>query len=425
MSCRKLSATATSVPPKKGALSGPPSKEAPNEIHAPGAPQASMLQKVLFGKKSTKQTTLRFKKVSTEQYKEENLRAFEAVRKNAKSMQQRAACEKQSRDEKRREHGAERSRRFYWKTRGGKPDTSESAGEESITSEMGGKTKKNIRKLVCTDRPGGVCEDAPDIQTQMPNTTDSTAAQEFQASLAANSRPEGVAWRAKAVAGKRKVVVKRASRVNWYHGLIWPHIADAADRFDFSAARMITFLKLKDSNMFGTLNKGTIQRWKKKGEAMWTEKTDANDERGRSVKGTGRVGMLRSHPELVEKIKSKLINICGSAISVNRILARSIMLALIKAEAPTLLNKFKCCNVSYQVYIFCMSILTFHSLLCQIFLAVSWSGLFEKELVPHSTSLKMLESCVRKPQCALSVSLQSIASPETSLWAWISKGSPS
>jgi hypothetical protein len=166
----------------------------------------------------------------------------------------------------------------------------------------------------------------------MPDTADSAAACKLQANLAASSRPDGVAWRAKAVAGKRKAVVtKRATRVNWFHGLIWPHIADAAKRFDFSAARMVTFLKLKDSDIFSTLNKGTVQRWKKKGEAAWKEKTMKDIERGRSVKGTGRVGLLNRFPDLVEKIKTKLIDIHKSAISVNRILARSIMITLVKA----------------------------------------------------------------------------------------------
>jgi hypothetical protein len=144
---RKLSAAATSVPPKKSAHSRSLSPK------ASAKESASMPQKVLFGKKNTKQTALNFKKVSVEQYKEENLRAFEAVRMNAKSMQQQAALEKQCQEDKKQEQGAKRLRRFYWKAQGGRPSSLENEGEESETSKTGGRKKKTVCKLV---RAGGL-----------------------------------------------------------------------------------------------------------------------------------------------------------------------------------------------------------------------------------------------------------------------------
>jgi hypothetical protein len=81
---------------------------------------------------------------------------------------------------------------------------------------------------------------------KMPNTANSTTAQEYQASLAENSRPGGLAWRAKKVGKRRGKVAKRGSRVNWFHKLIWPHIHQAAEKFRFSAVQTVRFLQQKD-----------------------------------------------------------------------------------------------------------------------------------------------------------------------------------
>jgi hypothetical protein len=185
----------------------------------------------------------------------------------------------------------------------------------------------------------------------MPNTAGSATAQEYQASLAENSRPGGLAWRAKKVGKRRGKVAKRASRVNWFHKLIWPHIHQAAKKFQFSAVQTVRFLQQKDPEMFKTLAKGTVQKWLKKSEGgkgyetCWSDKTLGNVEIGTSVKGSGRVGLLKDHPKLVSKMKEKLEELQDSSISVNRILAQSIMLTLIKANAPELLCKLKCGNV--------------------------------------------------------------------------------
>jgi hypothetical protein len=186
----------------------------------------------------------------------------------------------------------------------------------------------------------------------MPDSADSAVAREYEAGLAESSRPGGVAWRAKKTGKRRGKVAKRASRVNWFHKLLWPHIHHAAEKCQYSAINTVRLLQQKDSSTFKTLHRGTMQKWLKKCEGgkgyerRWSEKTLADVEKGTSVKGTGRVGLLKEHPELVEKMKRKLLELRESSISVNRILARSIMLTLVKAEAPELLGKLKCSNVS-------------------------------------------------------------------------------
>jgi hypothetical protein len=57
---------------------------------------------------------------------------------------------------------------------------------------------------------------------------------------------------------------------------------------------------------------------------------------------TGRGGVLSPYPEIVETIKDKLIGLRTSGICVQRLLARSIILAVIKDKRPQLLEKFKC-----------------------------------------------------------------------------------
>ncbi|THV03410.1 hypothetical protein K435DRAFT_835856 [Dendrothele bispora CBS 962.96] len=162
--------------------------------------------------------------------------------------------------------------------------------------------------------------------------------------LAEISRPKGAGWR-KSRTGKRGgVIQKRHSRINWYHPLLWYHIAKLAPSYWFSAHLLAKALHREHPELFQRLTKGTIQHWLSKNGNGWSKKTLRNVERHSAITASGRVGILTPYPDLVKTIKEKLIGLRKSGISVNRGLARSIMLAVIKSKKPELLadGRFKC-----------------------------------------------------------------------------------
>jgi hypothetical protein len=144
----------------------------------------------------------------------------------------------------------------------------------------------------------------------VPQVAGSAKAKALEAELAQVSRPEGVAYRARRVGKRRGAVAKRAKNMNWFHPFIWRHIAAAARKYNFSAAAMARSLKIDDPELFLSLHKGTIQRWLRKDtdgktEKAWKDSIVKNINAGHAVFGTGRVGVLKPYPELVNAIKGK------------------------------------------------------------------------------------------------------------------------
>lgn len=138
--------------------------------------------------------------------------------------------------------------------------------------------------------------------------------------------------------------------MNWFHPLIWLKIDTMAKKTQFSACRLVANLKIHDTITFGGLNSGTVQRWFARDESgcyekAWSKKILARVDMGHATFGTGRVGVLKQFPEVVEKIKAKFIELRGKGIAINRNLAQSLMLAIIKVEQPDVLTKMKCSEV--------------------------------------------------------------------------------
>jgi hypothetical protein len=155
---RKLSVTATSAPSKRTNSSFSTPKG--NPIHTPTSGQAigmsSPPQKDLFGKgdKNLKQSKLMFEKVSIKDYNSQTSKAFESIRKHAKQVQQETVWEKERRDEKKREQGAARARKHYWKHHGGENNGMGPLGIEEESLEEGQKKNKTkVRQLVSKSCP--------------------------------------------------------------------------------------------------------------------------------------------------------------------------------------------------------------------------------------------------------------------------------
>jgi hypothetical protein len=71
--------------------------------------------------------------------------------------------------------------------------------------------------------------------------------------------------------------------------------------------------------------------------------------RRHTLAGSGQLGILAKHPEIVRGINTQLQGLRKSGLAVNVLIARSIMLAIIKHQAPDLLVRFKCSEVSVVI----------------------------------------------------------------------------
>ncbi|KAF6761517.1 hypothetical protein DFP72DRAFT_842427 [Ephemerocybe angulata] len=133
--------------------------------------------------------------------------------------------------------------------------------------------------------------------------------------IAMLSRQGGDGWRKERTGSKNGVVVEqKATRVNWYHPLLWVHINDIAARVNFSPSAIEHHLKLQNPALFSRINKGTVSRWISEDKKQWSEATLKNVARGKALAGTGRVGVLSKHPEVVLEIKRQLQQLRDSGI---------------------------------------------------------------------------------------------------------------
>jgi hypothetical protein len=105
---------------------------------------------------------------------------------------------------------------------------------------------------------------------------------------------------------------------------------------------IVKVLQRQNPLLYGRLNKGTVQKWISKKKNGWSKKTKENVARRHALAGSGRVGVLARYPEIVEAIKTKLDDLRTSGICVGRLLAQSIIIAIIQEKQPDLLEKFKC-----------------------------------------------------------------------------------
>lgn len=160
------------------------------------------------------------------------------------------------------------------------------------------------------------------------------------------SRPGGKRWKAGQNGKNKGAVEGRHQRTNWYHPFLWTHINDIAPRVAWSPTHIARTLQRNMPRLFSNLYKGTVEKWLSKHHRQrWSKRTLKNVENHSALAGTGRVGVLTPYPEIVEEIKSKLIGLRTSGVCVNRLVGRSIMLAVIQKCKPELLETFKVSEV--------------------------------------------------------------------------------
>jgi hypothetical protein len=143
----------------------------------------------------------------------------------------------------------------------------------------------------------------------------------------------------------------RHKHTNWYHPFLWAYIDNVAHKVDWSAQSIANRLIRDQPKLFGCITKGTVQKWIDKDmKRGWSAATKKNVERRHALTGSGQTGILARHPDIVKEIKAQLQALRTSGLAVNVLVARSIMLAIIKEWQPDLLTEFKCSEVHKFIY---------------------------------------------------------------------------
>ncbi|THU80666.1 hypothetical protein K435DRAFT_600201, partial [Dendrothele bispora CBS 962.96] len=165
--------------------------------------------------------------------------------------------------------------------------------------------------------------------------------------IAELSRAGGSKWREGRNGTLGGAVQGRAQRTNWYHPFLWIHISHTMVQADWQAGYAVKILQREHPVLFRHMHRGTIWRWKKKDERTWTERTLINVRNHGTLLGSGRAGALSKFPDLINEIKSTLLDLRKSGMVVNVPIARSIMLGIIQEKCPQALTPHFKCSESY------------------------------------------------------------------------------
>ncbi|THU92530.1 hypothetical protein K435DRAFT_862382 [Dendrothele bispora CBS 962.96] len=134
-----------------------------------------------------------------------------------------------------------------------------------------------------------------------------------------------------------------AQRTNWYHSFLWIHISRTMVQADWQAGYAVKILQRKHPVLFRHMHHGTIWQWKKKDERTWIEWTLINVRNHSTLLRSGRAGALSKFLDLINEIKSTLLNFWKSGMVVNVPIVRSIMLGIIQEKCSQALTlHFKC-----------------------------------------------------------------------------------
>ncbi|CAK5275046.1 unnamed protein product [Mycena citricolor] len=155
-------------------------------------------------------------------------------------------------------------------------------------------------------------------------------------------------WKLRRNGTKHGVVKNQVSkRVFWQHPFLWVLIAYAVRVNLWSAEAAAKYLRAKYPSLFDApsnrIHRGTIHRWIVQGEKRFTANVLARVKAERTLAGSGRVGVLTPHREVVQKIVDTLRGLRLAGCAVNIVIARSIMMAIMTEMKPEILtSRFHC-----------------------------------------------------------------------------------
>ncbi|KAF9226260.1 hypothetical protein BS17DRAFT_868096, partial [Gyrodon lividus] len=96
--------------------------------------------------------------------------------------------------------------------------------------------------------------------------------------------------------------------------------------------------------LFSRLYKGTITKWIDKTKRQWSQAMVNNVKNGHTLSGSGQSGVLAGYPTIRDNIIERLKSLRQSGLPINVVVAHSIMLAAIHAQALELLTKVTQCR---------------------------------------------------------------------------------
>ncbi|KAJ2925554.1 hypothetical protein H1R20_g11541, partial [Candolleomyces eurysporus] len=252
------------------------------------------------------------KKVSAEEAHQQTKRVTEMLGTDYGAWLIREARRKKARREREKETNRLRQQRFCTKHQ------AEKAMETPASLTM-------TREVVLTDSSGSVAISSSIVDN-----------------LAALSQP-GENWKQGQNGKKKRVVQEKHQRINWFNPFLWAIIDRIAPCVAFSPQLLVLHLNLKWPMFFKRLHKGTVSKWMVKLPVRgWSEKTLWKVEAGASLKRSGCVGVLTLYPAIVEEVKGQLQGLRDAGVTVDRLLARSIILAVVTTCESHLLAQFKC-----------------------------------------------------------------------------------
>lgn len=257
----------------------------------------------------------RYQALPEDQRKSQEEKKSRQWRERQEKLQIIEATAKEQKAEKKRKDGHERVKRYRERQRQGKV----LEGNPTASKRAGRRAK---RELLGAQKPT-VISDAAEL-----------------------SRPDAK-WDSHRNGTKGGVVLERRKRKNYFHPFLWCHIDRVARQCNFSATFTAKQLSRDMRELYGNLSKSTVHGWLSKHGRRWSSRTMMNVERRRALPGKGRTGFLAKYPEIVDEVKTQLVGLRKTGISVNRVLGRAIFLAVIEEKNPSILDTFKCSEVSF------------------------------------------------------------------------------
>ncbi|KAJ7247701.1 hypothetical protein C8J57DRAFT_1240641 [Mycena rebaudengoi] len=148
-------------------------------------------------------------------------------------------------------------------------------------------------------------------------------------------------WQAQRNGRNGGAMQKKAQTVNWYNPFLFGHIETAMQCTGWSPTAAVNSLLRDFPNLFKSLAKGTISKWRVKGKNEWKKETMDKVVAGRIITASGRTGILTPYPEITRNVKEILqgLRVAGAVVNVS--IARGLLVAEIKEQQPHLLEKFK------------------------------------------------------------------------------------
>ncbi|KAJ6535204.1 hypothetical protein DFH09DRAFT_890084, partial [Mycena vulgaris] len=126
------------------------------------------------------------------------------------------------------------------------------------------------------------------------------------AGVADLSRSTTQAWKKHRNGTQSGAVQGPSKKVFWFTPFLWAIIEPTIRRCGWSAARTVKELHRAHPNLFNgpkhKLHRATLWKWIVKGEKRFSDAALRSISNRRSLGGTGRVGVLTPHPEIVQEI---------------------------------------------------------------------------------------------------------------------------